>query len=318
MELPVEAGYPTHDPAAFRRCLAQFSTGVAVIATRLGEKITAMTSNSFSSVSLDPPLILWSIKRDSQSFAIFEAASHFTVNILAHDQVELSQNFARSGPDKFNGVTWTPGIEGIPLIDGVVATFECQNRQILDGGDHVILIGLVERYCRFDRQPLLFSQGRYAMVADYPGGDKPASEAPTGEAEPGSRQLTTSLFLQAYKAMADVFERARRLGGLSLQESMLLRAVETRPGRTLEDLLLSILLGMDIGYSVYAQLLERGFITVDADKRIQLTSDGERRIMSVIQHSLEIECETFRSLAPEDLAVTRRVLKSLINSSIEK
>lgn len=312
MELPLEAGYPTHDQAAFRRCLSQFSTGVAVIATRLGDKITAMTSNSFSSVSLDPPLILWSIKRDSQSLPIFEAASHFTVNILAHDQVALSQNFARSGPDKFNGVSWTPGIEGVPLIDGAVATFECQNRQILDGGDHVILIGLVERYCRFDRQPLLFAQGRYAMVTDYV--SKEAVVQAPGDAGglSASDRLTTSFFLRAYKSMADVFERARRLGGLSLQESMLLRAVENQPGRTLEELLPEILLGMNTGYSIYAQLLERGFITVAEGDRIYLTADGETRIKSVIQHSLEIERETFRSLAPEDLAATRRVLGLLV------
>ncbi len=314
MDTPIEAGYPTSDPAAFRRCLGQFATGVTVIATRVGDTLAAMTSNSFSSVSLEPPLILWSIKRHSQSFPLFEASHFFTVNILADDQIELSKIFAKSGPDKFNGVAWTPGVEGVPVLDGAVASFECRKTTVVDGGDHLIIIGLVERYCRYDRQPLLFAQGRYAIVADYPQSESLDGMDVEGAGQSVADRLTTSLFIKAYGAMVNVMETARRRGGVSLQESILLRAVKTMPGRTLDQLLPEMLLGMNAGQSVFRQLRARGLVTTDSLGRLELTAEGTERINAVIQFSWEIEKETFRQIPAADIAATRRVLKTLIET----
>jgi len=164
----VEAGHPAADPAAFRRSLGQFATGVTIITAAANGKHVGMTPNSFSSVSLDPPLVLWSAKRTSQSFPVFEAATHFAVNVLASDQMALSRHFARSGDDKFKDLPWRSGIGGAPILEGVVCVLECRKAETYPGGDHLIMLGAVERFARYDRGALLFAQGRYCVAADFP------------------------------------------------------------------------------------------------------------------------------------------------------
>jgi len=164
----VEAGHPAADPAAFRRSLGQFATGVTIITAAANGKHVGMTANSFSSVSLDPPLVLWSAKRTSQSFPVFEAATHFAVNVLASDQMALSRHFARSGDDKFKDLPWRSGIGGAPILEGVVCVLECRKAETYPGGDHLIMLGAVERFARYDRGALLFAQGRYCVAADFP------------------------------------------------------------------------------------------------------------------------------------------------------
>src|SRR5579871_1846260 len=156
-----EQGDPSEDPKAFRRCLAQFSTGVTVMTTQADGGPAGVTANSFSSLSMEPPLVLWSIGRTSRSFASFTTSKHFNVNILATDQIEMSQVFASRTEDKFAGIDWHPGVLGSPVLPGVLAYLECETVTTLEGGDHVILVGRVRRYSRYAGKALLYSQGRY-------------------------------------------------------------------------------------------------------------------------------------------------------------
>ncbi|MFA7429586.1 MAG: flavin reductase family protein [Rhodospirillaceae bacterium] len=154
------------DLRAFRTALGGFATGVGVVTARdTGGRPVGMTINSFSSVSLDPPLVLWSIGRTSPSFAVFTTAKHWAVNVLAEDQEALSNTFARPAPDKFEGVDWAPGMAGAPLLAGTVARFECRTEHLYDGGDHIILVGRVEAFDHAGGKPLLFTGGRYGRVA---------------------------------------------------------------------------------------------------------------------------------------------------------
>ena len=154
------------DANDFRRALGSFVTGVTVItALRDGEPI-GLTANSFNSVSLSPPLILWSLARSSPNLHALETAEYFGVNILAADQHDLSQRFARPLPNKFEGVDWRPGLGGVPLIANVVAQFCCRNTHRHDGGDHVIFLGAVEYYMHEDKHPLAFARGRYMDIAE--------------------------------------------------------------------------------------------------------------------------------------------------------
>src|SRR5437868_4826281 len=132
----LEQGDPRSETRAFRRALSQFATGITVVCAQAGDKLTAMTANSFSSVSLDPPLVLWSLAKSAQSVPVFLEASHFAVNVLAADQVELASRFASSGGDKFAGLEWSPGRGGAPLLPGVAASFECRVHSKVDAGDH--------------------------------------------------------------------------------------------------------------------------------------------------------------------------------------
>jgi flavin reductase (DIM6/NTAB) family NADH-FMN oxidoreductase RutF/DNA-binding IclR family transcriptional regulator len=148
--------------------LGSFVTGVTVI-TVLDEegRPIGMTANSFNSVSLDPPLIVWSLRSNASTYGAYSRAKRFVVNILSETQVDISQRFARSGPDRFEGVTTTPGIVGIPLITGCAATFECSTEATYPGGDHLLFLGRVERLASSALKPLAFGAGKYMVVHPY-------------------------------------------------------------------------------------------------------------------------------------------------------
>jgi len=156
----------TVDQRSFRAALGAFATGVAVAAAPgRGGPAAGVTVNSFTSVSLDPPLVLFCLDRSAQSLEAFEGADHFAVSVLAEDQRELSVRFASQAPDRFDGVRTTPGLGGAPVLEGCLAAVECRRHALHDGGDHVILVGLVERVRHAaGGRPLLYFRGRYARL----------------------------------------------------------------------------------------------------------------------------------------------------------
>ena len=150
------------DPRDFRNALGSYATGVAVItATAPGAKPYGLTCNSFASVSLNPPLVLWSLVIYSQGMSTFQNASHFAVNVLGASQQALATKFATSSEDKFAGIEWTPGLGGAPLLADSVANFQCRTADRYYGGDHVIFLGAVEAYSYNRQEPLLFVRGGY-------------------------------------------------------------------------------------------------------------------------------------------------------------
>lgn len=152
------------DPRELRRALARFATGVAVItATTAEERPAGLTVNSFASVSLDPPLVLWSLARSSAQLRTFLEATHFAVNILGADQAALSDRFAAKHDDRFSGVAWRPGRAGLPLLAGCLAALECRRSDAIDAGDHVIVLGTVESFRYGEGAPLLFFASRYGL-----------------------------------------------------------------------------------------------------------------------------------------------------------
>jgi flavin reductase (DIM6/NTAB) family NADH-FMN oxidoreductase RutF len=154
------------DRRAFRHALGRFATGVAVVTTRTPDgKLEGLTANSFSSVSLDPPLVLWCLQRDAASAPGFAAAGMFAVNVLGAHQHALSLHFATPTADKFAGLGHTRGLGGCPLLDASLAHFECRTENTVDAGDHVIFIGRVLRLTHRDGEPLIFSGGRYCVPA---------------------------------------------------------------------------------------------------------------------------------------------------------
>ncbi|MCE4538673.1 flavin reductase family protein [Pelomonas sp. P7] len=154
---------PPMDSQQFRAALGLFATGVTIVTVRSEEGgLVGLTANSFNSVSLDPPLVLWSLARRAGSLPVFARGTHYAINILAADQKELAQRFATRDIDRFAGVPWREGAGGAPVLDGVVAAFECANRSRYEEGDHVIFVGEVERCtARPGAQPLIFHGGRY-------------------------------------------------------------------------------------------------------------------------------------------------------------
>lgn len=150
------------DHRVLRAALGRFATGVTIITTRTPEdKLEGLTANSFSAVSLDPPLVLWCLKRNAPSLPSFLGSGYFAVNVLAVAQGELAHRFATPHRDKFAGVAHVPGLGGSPLFPDTLAAFECSTESTIDGGDHVIFLGRVHRACQRDGEPLIFSAGRY-------------------------------------------------------------------------------------------------------------------------------------------------------------
>jgi len=148
--------------------LGMFATGVTIVTARTAQgSLVGLTANSFNSVSMSPPLVLWSLARTAGSMAAFSAGSHYAINILSASQQDLARQFAAQGVDRFANVEFTHGTEGAPLIQGAVATFECFNRSQYQEGDHVIFVGEVER-CAFQpgASPLLYHGGKF--YAEHP------------------------------------------------------------------------------------------------------------------------------------------------------
>ncbi len=174
---------PDFDSGHFRGALGRFATGVTIITTSSPDRdgtprLLGFTANSFNSVSLDPPLVLWSLALAAASLPVFRDNSHYAVNVLASDQIELSRLFGtrssqRSADDdvagsRFDGIAWREGACGAPILDGCCAWFECFNRSRYEEGDHVIFVGEVER-CDFSaREPLVFQGGKYHMTQPHP------------------------------------------------------------------------------------------------------------------------------------------------------
>lgn len=151
-----------------RDVLGTFVTGVTVVTTR-DESGTAhgVTANSFSSVSLDPPLVLWSQSLSSKSYPAFRDSEHFVVNILADDQIAISNHFAKSRDDKFNGIAHSTGLGGVPVLEGAAAHLECVKVAAYPGGDHVVYIGRVERIGHSSRVALAFGGGKYMAAYSH-------------------------------------------------------------------------------------------------------------------------------------------------------
>jgi flavin reductase (DIM6/NTAB) family NADH-FMN oxidoreductase RutF len=164
---PVNAPLPLVEAQPLRTALGRFATGVAIVTCLdAGGRPVGLTANSFSALSLEPPLVLWSLRCTSPSLPAFAAAAHFAVNVLAESQVELSRRFASQVADKFAQGHWAAGIGAAPVLGGCAAVFECATERALDGGDHVLFIGRVLRVSDVGVAPLLFQGGHYRMVGE--------------------------------------------------------------------------------------------------------------------------------------------------------
>ena len=163
MTPPTMALAPSFTTQDFRSALGTFATGVTIV-TALDDagQAVGLTANSFNSVSLSPPLVLWSLARSAGSMPAFARGSHYAINILSADQHALAERFAAKGADRFAGVAFREGASGAPILEGACAVFECFNRSQYAEGDHIIFVGEVERCERRDGAlPLIFHGGRF-------------------------------------------------------------------------------------------------------------------------------------------------------------
>jgi len=163
------AGSARHDDVSaddFRGALGRYATGVTVVTTLTPDGVpVGVTATSFASLSLDPPLVQWSLRIAAQSHPVFHGADRFAISILAADQSDVSDRFSANVADRFDGAAVRPGLGGVPLIEGAMVWLECAVEDRLPGGDHTIFVGRVQRARTFDKQPLLHWCGDYKTLS---------------------------------------------------------------------------------------------------------------------------------------------------------
>jgi 3-hydroxy-9,10-secoandrosta-1,3,5(10)-triene-9,17-dione monooxygenase reductase component len=156
----------TIDPIQLRNAFGSFITGVTIITGRAPDGTpVGMTANSFSSVSLDPPLALWSVAKTATAFEVFQACSHFTIHVLHSGQEALSRQFASKNTDRFADTVHELGAGDVPVLTDYSARFECEVEHRYPGGDHIILVGRILAFDNRDKEPLVFYKGQYKQLA---------------------------------------------------------------------------------------------------------------------------------------------------------
>ena len=223
----------------FRESLSMFATGVTIVtACHTDGEPVGMTASSFNSVSMDPPLVLWSVTKENLSAEIFKAAEFFAIHILASDQIDLSNRFAQRGGDKFGATEYELDGNGVPLIADVVCRLDCHNWQTYEGGDHWIIVGEVRGIEKNNREPLVFSAGSYATASAI----RPAScatESATGMSVSTIGPVEDLLIYHlshAYHHVARRFHAAVHDSGLSVPEWRVLASLRGPESLSLDEL----------------------------------------------------------------------------------
>jgi 3-hydroxy-9,10-secoandrosta-1,3,5(10)-triene-9,17-dione monooxygenase reductase component len=296
------------DATAFRNALGAFATGVTIVTTRDGVgSDVGLTANSFNSVSLDPPMVLWSLAKTSMSLSAFTQASHFAVHILASDQEMLSNRFAKRGVDKFADLDLERGEAGIPLLIGCGARFQCRTTFQYEGGDHIIFVGEVIAFDHSHREPLLFHRGRYALAAER----SEATIAMNNLALP-DEDLSHLLQRSYFYLLTPVRQQRERLG-ISLHEHYLMSVLMAGSGHTVEQINDIIgYTGVSATPSIAGGLIERRLVSAkqgaDQMRRLWLTKNGHQVMIELIAAAKAIEADALLDFDESE----RRLLKSLM------
>ncbi|AQZ96221.1 p-hydroxyphenylacetate 3-hydroxylase reductase component [Halopseudomonas phragmitis] len=304
---------PLMDPRQFRRALGNFACGVTIVTAcgPNGRKV-GVTANSFNSVSLEPPLILWSLDKRSSAWNTFKDASHFCVNILASDQIELSNHFARPQEDKFSGISHLEGLGKAPVFEGCSGNFQCANYQQIDGGDHWIMIGQVEHFEDFSMAPLVYHQGGYAMVLPHPRGRRPETGTKVCESSDLLHtRLGDNLFylmIQAVNASHPRFVQQHLALGMRNSESRLLMVLDSAPNASLADLQQAVSMPVREVEDALATLQAKGFLQLDDGKR-QVTPAGHSMLEQLWNTVRKAQEELFSELSEGELEVFKKALK---------
>lgn len=306
------------DPRRFRDALSSFATGVTIVTARdsSGEPF-GMTANSFNSVSMDPPLVLWSVTKTALSANAFKEAKHWAVHVLATDQVALSNSFATSGADKFGEVDWAENADGVPILDGCVACFQCRAWQTYDGGDHWILVGEVVDVAREPREPLVFCSGSYAIAQSIRVSTTEEADV-LPEVDSDVEDLLMDQLTRATQQMSQRFHDAVRKSGLTVAEWRVLAALRGSATRKFEELSVHTFLDpMTLADMLYG-LQEQGlcvFNTMADVPMVSGTQAGHDRVSHLLKLGEELEQAAFGGADAESAAALKSLLRTLVNNT---
>lgn len=302
------------DPRALRTAFGAFATGVTVVTTRTPAGVDAgLTANSFSSVSLDPPMVLWSLGKTSSNIEAFRAASHFAVHVLSAAQEALSARFGSKGADRFAGLPVSRAAGGVPLLDGCAARFVCRTAHQYEGGDHVIFVGEVLALEHAATPPLVFHGGRYGMVFGKDS-EQPTEAAADEEADvsltPGDLIYGISRAYHGIRREA-VREHLRR--GLSGDEYAVL-SILGREGDLPSGGIVARSHAADhsITLVTLSRLAARGLVEHDEAQMLHLTPTGRQVLVELIAVLKNSEADALENFDQSEVQLLKRFLRRLV------
>ena len=306
------------DKLAFRHALGNFATGITVMTASSpdGNKV-GVTANSFNSVSLEPALILWSIEKTSSSFAVFEAATHFAVNILSADQINLSNHFAKRSEDKFADIDFEEGLGNAALLKDCAATFQCESHSVIEGGDHWIIIGKVVAFEDAGKAPLLYHQGSYSLVMPFGRQSSSKESGAEAEAQQKDSELSNHLYylmLQAVRSYQSDYQPKQLGTGLRTAEARILMSLKTEQKLTQQTLSNQVNMPDHDLQDAIDQLQNKGFIAKQGDDFI-LQSAGEEIAATLWEIALNEQKQKFEKFSDEEVDTFKRILIDLINQT---
>lgn len=303
----------TLDPRAFRRALGNFATGVTVVtAATPGGAQVGVTANSFNSVSLDPPLVLWSIDKRSGSYPVFAQASHFAINVLAADQVDLSNRFARPSEDKFADIEVNLGAGGAPLLADCAARFQCEKYQQIDGGDHWILIGKVIAFDDLGRAPLVYHQGAYSMVLPYQQvSEKVADNTGASARQERLNQNVYYLLTQALRSYQASYQPKQLSTGLRISEARMLLVLDINACLDMTALMAEVAMSSREIEEAQETLCRKGLIA-STENGYHLTTAGERQADVLRDIAAKQQEQMLAAFSADEVGILKKLLRGII------
>jgi 3-hydroxy-9,10-secoandrosta-1,3,5(10)-triene-9,17-dione monooxygenase reductase component len=305
------------DTRAFRNALGAFTTGVTVVTTCDGDgRDVGLTVNSFNSVSLEPPLVLWSLARNAASLPAFVEAEHFAVHILAADQEPLSNRFAQRGADKFAGIELARGEGGVPLLPGCAARFRCRTAYRHEGGDHEIFVGEVLGFEAFERAPLVFHKGGYAVAVKKRAARIPAA-ADASEASI-SRDALVYLLGSAHAMLLARLRPELAARGLSDDDYFVLNILSVGLPRSVAELdALLALAGRRVTNTLVTSLAARALIRPAGPRGTWVLADaGSRAMLEMAAIAKGAEEDALQQIDYSEAHLLKHLLRRVIRNTV--
>jgi len=306
---------PSFDPKDFRRALGMFATGVTIVTACAEDGApVGITANSFNSVSLQPPMVLWSLANNSRSLATFSSTQHWNVHILANEQEALSNRFARPGEDKFAGLALDASLNGAPLIPGCSARLQCRTAFQYEGGDHTIFVGEVMHYDSSALPPLLYVTGGYALASRKAA---PVATEPLADMDGASysENLLGYLFGRAHFQFIHGIRGTLQQRHLSDADFFVLSLLSVRQPLTADEILAHIAYtGINLGSATLQSLVQRGLLQAEAGALacLRLSPAGTDAILHVLAAAKAVEADLVERMGELESAALRNLLKQAI------
>lgn len=311
---PTKTG-SSFDGRALRDAFGSFATGVTIVTTAgPGGVDIGLTANSFSSVSLDPPMVLWSLARTSLNMDAFRNSGHFAVHILSADQEALSSRFASKGIDRFEGLALDRGPDGVPLLPDCMARFTCKLAYQYEGGDHVIFVGEIVDFGHSARKPLVFHGGKYGMLLPkQPVASVESADEFSNLSSDDLLYQVSNAYLRTRQSVIEKLESRQ----WTAEEYAVLSIIGREDGLCMPEIVARSekVRGQGISAAIVQQLIERGLLEeVDAsDGRVavRLTAQGRLSVLELIAIRKSSEADVQGKLDPSEVQLLKHLLARL-------